>query len=69
MFVCVCTQPTRLLCPWNFPGKHTEVGCHFLLQGIFLLQDQTNVSDVSGIGWRILYCLSHMTFKEAVKLQ
>ena len=19
--------PTRLLCPWNFPGKHTEVGC------------------------------------------
>ena len=23
-----------LLCPWNFPGKNTEVGCHFLLQGI-----------------------------------
>ena len=31
-------QPTRLLCPWNFPGKNTEVGCHFLLQGIFLTQ-------------------------------
>jgi len=31
--------PTRLLCPWNFPGKkHTGVGCHFLLQGIFLTQ-------------------------------
>ena len=29
-------QPTRLLCPWDFPGKHTGVGCHFLLQGIFL---------------------------------
>ena len=29
---------TRLLCPWDFPGKNTEVGCHFLLQGIFLLQ-------------------------------
>jgi len=28
-------QPTRLLCPWNFPGKNTGVGCHFLLQGIF----------------------------------
>ena len=28
-------QPTRLLCPWDFPGKHTGVGCHFLLQGIF----------------------------------
>ena len=25
----------RLLCPWNFPGKNTGVGCHFLLQGIF----------------------------------
>ena len=23
---------TRLLCPWNSPGKNTEVGCHFLLQ-------------------------------------
>ena len=22
-------------CPWNFPGKNTGVGCHFLLQGIF----------------------------------
>ena len=28
--------PTRLLCPWNSPGKNTRVGCHFLLQGIFL---------------------------------
>ena len=32
------TQPTRLLCPWNFLGKNTEVGCHSLLQGIFLIQ-------------------------------
>ena len=30
--------PTRLLCPWNFPGKNTRMGCHFLLQGIFLTQ-------------------------------
>ena len=28
-------QPARLLCPWEFPGKNTGVGCHFLLQGIF----------------------------------
>ena len=26
------------LCPWNFPGKNTEGGCYFLLQGIFLTQ-------------------------------
>ena len=23
-------QPTRLLCPWDFPGKSTGVGCHCL---------------------------------------
>ena len=28
-------QPTRPLCPWNFPDRNTAVGCHFLLQGIF----------------------------------
>ena len=31
-------QPARLLCPWDFPGKKTGVGCHFLLQGFFLTQ-------------------------------
>ena len=31
-------QPTRLLRPWDFPGKSTGVSCHFLLQGIFLSQ-------------------------------
>ena len=25
-------QPTRLPCPWDSPGKNTQVGCHFLLQ-------------------------------------
>ena len=28
-------QPARLLCPWDFPGKNTGMGCHTLLQGIF----------------------------------
>ena len=31
-------SPTGLLCPWDSPGKNTGVGCHFLLQGIFLTQ-------------------------------
>ena len=31
-------KPARFLCPWDFPGKNTEVGCHFLLQGIFPTQ-------------------------------
>ena len=50
MCVCVCVsgsvvsdslqprglQPTRLLHPWNSPGKNTAVGCHFLLQHIYV---------------------------------
>ena len=31
-------QPATLLCPWDFPGKNAGLGCHFLLQGIFLTQ-------------------------------
>ena len=31
-------EPARLLCPWDLPGQNTVVGCHFLLQGIFLTQ-------------------------------
>ena len=29
-------QPTRLLRPWDFPGKSTGVGCHCLLWEIML---------------------------------
>ena len=32
------TEPTRLLCPWDSPGKNTAVGCHFFLRGIFPTQ-------------------------------
>ena len=35
-------ESPRLLCPWNFPGKTTGVGCHFLLQSLlFLIQNPT----------------------------
>ena len=44
--------PARLLCPWDFPGKNATVGCHFLLQGIFLDQGLVHVSC---IGRQILY--------------
>ena len=27
------------LCPWDSSGKNTGMGCHFLLQGIFLTQE------------------------------
>ena len=31
-------QPASLLCPWDFPGKNTGVGCYALLKRIFLTQ-------------------------------
>ena len=31
-------QPTKLLCPWDSPGKNTGVGCHALLQVNFPTQ-------------------------------
>ena len=48
-FVTPWTITTRLLCPWDSPGKNTRVGCHFLLQGIFPTQ---------GLNPRLL-CLLH----------
>ena len=32
-------DPTDLRRPWDFPGKNTGVGCHFLLQGTFPTQE------------------------------
>ena len=43
-------QPTRLLCPWDFPGKNTLVGCHFLPRGSSQPKDRTRVSCESCIG-------------------
>ena len=34
-------QPTRLLCPWDSPGKNTGVGCHFLLRNIYWIPIKT----------------------------
>ena len=38
--------PARLLCPWDFPGKNTGVGCHFFLQGSSQPRDWTCISCV-----------------------
>ena len=32
-----CSLPGSF-CPWDFQGKNTRVGCHFLLSGIFPAQ-------------------------------
>ena len=45
----------RFLCPWDFPGKNTGVGYHFLLQVIFLTQGSNQVASVSCTGRQILH--------------
>ena len=45
---------TRVLCPWNFPGKNAGVGCHALGAVPDLGSEPTSLG-VSCIGRRILY--------------
>ena len=56
-------RPTRLLCPWDSPGKNMGVGCHFLLQEVFLTQ---------GLNLGLLHCrqiLYHcVTWKDLIKI-
>ena len=55
-------SPTRLLRPWDSPGKKTAVGCHSLLQGIFPARESK---------LHLLHCrwvLSHQTIWEATLL-
>ena len=50
--------PTMLLRPWDFPGKGTGMGCHFLLQRIFPTQ---------GLNLGLLHCrqtLYHLSHKQ-----
>ena len=60
-------QPTRLLHPWDFPGKSAGVDYHFLLQGVFLTEE----SKPGLLHCRqTLYHLSHQgsPFKKGEKL-
>ena len=50
-------QTTRILCPWNSPGKNTGVGSHSLLQDIFLTQ---------GLNLGLVHCrqiLYHLSYQ------
>ena len=42
-------QPTRLFCPWDFPGKSTGVGCH----GWFGLCERSNSSKVGACDLKV----------------
>ena len=53
--LCNSVEPTRLLCPWDSPGRNTGVGCHALLQGIFPTQGSN-------------LCLLHLPHRQAGSL-
>ena len=56
--------PASFLCSWDFPGKNTGVGCHFLLQEIFPTQGSN-----LGLPYcrQTLYHLSHQGLRVVFK--
>ena len=53
-------QPTRLLSPWDFPGKSAGVGCYCLLQWPFL--DRHYLFELTFIG----VCVSHSVMSDSL---
>ena len=52
-----------LLCPWDFPGKSTGVGCHFLLQGVFPTQGwNLGLPHCRQMLYHLSYQRSHVTY-------
>ena len=68
--VCLFATAWIVACqdPRNFPGKNTGVGCHFLLQGIFLTQGlnlcllcwQVDSLPLRHLGSLVLYILLYL---------
>ena len=48
-------QPTRLLRPWDSPGKNTGVGCHLLLQCIKVKVNSLSRVSLSATPWTAAY--------------
>ena len=53
-------MPTRLLCPWNSPGKNIGVSCHPPSRGSSQLRDGTHISYGSCTGGQVLYHSRHL---------
>ena len=75
--VTLCTVADKLLCPWDFSGKNTGVGCYALLRGSFRPRDRTRVSCITCNAGRFFTaepsgrppCLIHMLKVRLLKLQ
>ena len=66
--VTLCRVSARLLCPWDSPGKNTEVGCHALLQGIFPTQE-SNLSLLYLLHWQVFLFLFSFFATSAISQQ
>ena len=50
-------QAIRLLYQWNFPGKNDGIGCHFLLEEIFLTRKSNPRLCIScTVRWILYHC-------------
>ena len=58
-------ESTRLLCPWDSPGKNTGVGCHALLQGIIPNQG----SNPRLLHWQVNYLPFEQSGKSSGMIQ
>ena len=63
-------QPTRLLCPWDSPGKNPGVGCHFLLQCMKVKSEREVAQSCPTLSDPVDYSLpgssTHATFQARV---
>ena len=64
-------QPTRLLHPWDFPGKSTWLGCHCLLRGGYLISaisfiQKSNLTGPSFFYWTSIYWM--LTLWQALRI-
>ena len=64
-------QPTRLLRPWDFPGKSAGVGCHCLLwqkrRGLHKDRTQKNYSPSQEFSWVLIRCMSEETIHTGIQ--
>jgi len=57
------TAAHRLLCPWDFPGKNTGVGCHFLLHQMWKILKEMGIPDHLTYLLRNLYASQEATVR------
>ena len=61
-------QPTRLCCPWDFPGKSTGVGCHCLLRYVYIRNKQIQFQAYTHLKWGRFFLPDIYTWKFVTSL-